>query len=202
MTDFLQALSTLNAADLAFLAPGENTKPAKPRRRPRASKTSKDIVDTDEALLGMKVDDTPQPIEESAPAPNTENETITDVSEEGTTIPLKSPPEHIYGEHKLPVFVPPKRIRPPHEWPAVGTMLVADYFGTSYHAEVVVAKKRLKSGKQLRLLDGPSKGKRLDSFSKAMMVATAKQHRTEKRGRQGVANGWEFWKETTQIPGA
>lgn len=82
-----------------------------------------------------------------------------------------------------------------HEWPPVGTLLSATYFGVEYRAEVVVATKRLKSGKQVRLLDGPAKGKRLDSFSKAMLVATAKQRREQKLGRKGTSNGWGFWRQ-------
>lgn len=82
----------------------------------------------------------------------------------------------------------------PHEWPPVGTMLKADYFGVVYRAEVIAATKRLKAGKQLRLLDGPAKGRRLDSFSKAMLVATVKQRREQKLGRRGASSGWEFWR--------
>lgn len=94
---------------------------------------------------------------------------------------------------------PPKkqRNRPSHEWPPVGTRLRGEYFGTVYHAEIVPARKMLKSGKQIRLLDGPAQGKRLDSYTKAALVATTRQRRANKLGRKGLASGWTFW---TAIP--
>jgi hypothetical protein len=80
-----------------------------------------------------------------------------------------------------------------HEWPGVGTILAGSYDGTVYRAEVVAAGKRLKSGKQLVLLDGPAKGQRFDSLTKALVVATARQRETMRLGRSGVTNGWSFW---------
>ena len=88
-----------------------------------------------------------------------------------------------------------KRNRPIREWPAVGTRLSAEYFGQTYRAEIIVAHKRLKSGKQIRLLEGPSAGKRCNSYSRAMLLATARQRREQKLGRKGVSNGWDFWRE-------
>jgi len=86
-----------------------------------------------------------------------------------------------------------------HEWPPVGTIVCGNYFGTVYRAEVVKAKKRLKSGCQLKLLDGPSKGRRFDSFTKALLIATAKQRKETNLGRKQASNGWSFWKPETPV---
>jgi hypothetical protein len=87
-----------------------------------------------------------------------------------------------------------KRVVVAREWPPEGTKLSAEYLGVRYHAEIVAAKRRLKSGRQIRLLDGPAAGKRLNSFSRAMLLATKRQRREHKLGRKGVSNGWAFWR--------
>lgn len=86
-----------------------------------------------------------------------------------------------------------KRRKVSHAWPDVGTVLEADYKGTHYEAEVVEMP-RLKSGKALKILTGPAKGKVCTSMSRAMLDATEKQREEQGLGRSGVSNGWEFWK--------
>ena len=85
-----------------------------------------------------------------------------------------------------------KRRKVKHTWPDVGTVLEADYKGTHYEAEVVEMP-RLKSGKAIKLLNGPAKGKVCTSMSRAMLDATEKQRAEEDLGRSGVSNGWGVW---------
>ncbi|MCD7896480.1 MAG: hypothetical protein LUG50_07355 [Planctomycetaceae bacterium] len=79
------------------------------------------------------------------------------------------------------------------EWPEVGTLLSAEYFGVSYGAEIIPAAKRLKSGKQIRITSGAANGVVCDSFSEAMLIATDDQRTKENLARKGVSNGWVFW---------
>jgi len=85
-----------------------------------------------------------------------------------------------------------KRRQVKHQWPEVGTVLEADYFGQHYEAEVVTAP-RYKSGKAVRILTGPAAGQVYRSLSGAMLKATEKQRQDEGLGKKGVANGWTFW---------
>ena len=112
-----------------------------------------------------------------------DNETLATATSTATAAPDNTAAEN----------APKKRNRPIRDWPPLGTKLVGEYFGAVYNAEIVVARKKLKSGKQIRLVDGPAQGKRLDSFSKAALVATARQRRTMKLGRKGMSSGWSFW---------
>jgi hypothetical protein len=80
-----------------------------------------------------------------------------------------------------------------HEWPEVGAVLEADYAGEHYEAKVIAARK-YKSGKALRLLNGPAVGQTHHSFTGAMLAATEKQRDEQGLGRKGVSNGWGFWK--------
>lgn len=86
-----------------------------------------------------------------------------------------------------------RRRRIERDWPEMGTILTADYFGTTYTAEIIPATKRLKSGKQIRIESGPAKGAVCDSFSEAMIEATEAQRTVQNLGRKGVSNGWVFW---------
>lgn len=79
------------------------------------------------------------------------------------------------------------------EWPEVGAILSADYYGSAYTAEIIPASKRLKSGKQIRITSGPARGTVSDSFSDAMISATEAQRTQQNLGRKGVSNGWLFW---------
>ena len=79
------------------------------------------------------------------------------------------------------------------EWPAIGTILTADYYGTRYTAEIVPATKRLKSGRQIRIGSGPAETMLCDSFSEAMIAATEEQRSQQNLARKGVSNGWLFW---------
>ena len=78
-------------------------------------------------------------------------------------------------------------------WPAVGTELTSDYCGVLYGAEIITATKRLKSGKQIRIISGAAKGVICDSFSEAMLTATEDQRNKQNLARKGVSNGWMFW---------
>ena len=80
-----------------------------------------------------------------------------------------------------------------HEWPEVGTILEADYYGEHYEAEVVAAP-QYQSDKAVRILSGPSAGKLCRSLSGAMLKATEDQRQEQALGNKGVANGWAFWK--------
>lgn len=82
------------------------------------------------------------------------------------------------------------------DWPETGTMLYADYYGTRYEAVVVEANKKLKSGRQIKLLSGTVSGHLCDSFSEAMLLATESQRRKQGLRRKGVSNGWDFWQWT------
>jgi hypothetical protein len=80
-----------------------------------------------------------------------------------------------------------------HEWPEVGAVLEADYAGEHYEAKVIAARK-YKSGKALRLLNGAAAGAVHHSFTGAMLAATEAQRQKQNLGRKGVSNGWGFWK--------
>lgn len=86
-----------------------------------------------------------------------------------------------------------RRRRIEREWPDVGTVLRAEYYGTTYTAEVIVASKKLKSGKQIHITSGPAQRTVCDSLSEAMIAATEKQRTDQNLGRKGVSNGWLFW---------
>lgn len=79
-----------------------------------------------------------------------------------------------------------------HEWPDAGAVLEADYCGQHYEAEVIEAP-QYKSGKALKILNGPAAGEVAHSVSGAMLKATEAQRETNDLGRKGVANGWSFW---------
>ena len=68
----------------------------------------------------------------------------------------------------------------------------ADHKGLHYEAKVV-SMPRLKSGKGLKILNGPAAGTVCKSMSRAMLEATKQQREQQELGRSGVANGWEFW---------
>jgi len=86
-----------------------------------------------------------------------------------------------------------KRRRIAHRWPEVGAILEADYHGVHYEAEVVAAP-RYRSGKAVRILNGPAAGRLCRSLSGAMLRATQEQRRREGLGNKGVSNGWRFWR--------
>ena len=214
MDDFNQALQSLTAADLSFLqpvAPAATSRPESPatvaegkkqrrRRNPSAasakampeSETAAIPVDpptipqSDTAVVSAKLPPTVATSDasqdhEDEEADDNDDDSTDALVKEGGCAPGKKPPRR-------------KRTCPAREWPAVGTRLVAEYFGAIYRAEIVAAKKRLKSGRQVKLLDGPSAGKRCNSLSKAMALATARQSRQQKLDRRGISSGWTFWK--------
>lgn len=89
-----------------------------------------------------------------------------------------------------------KRSHIKHEWPEVGTILAADYFGTHYTAEVIPAppNRKLKSGKIVRITSGPAAGSEHISMSGAMEAATQQQRDQQGLGRKGCLSGWDFWR--------
>jgi len=97
-------------------------------------------------------------------------------------------------EEEEPPEPRPKRKRRTiqREWPAVGTILEADYEGVHYEAEVITAP-RYKSGRALKILTGPAAGTIFHSMTGAMLAATKVQRHENDLGRKGVANGWDFW---------
>ncbi len=78
------------------------------------------------------------------------------------------------------------------EWPDVGTILEADYQGVHYEAQVVAAP-RYRTGKALKIANGPAAGLVCHSPTGAMLKATEKQREENGLGRKGIANGWVFW---------
>ncbi len=92
---------------------------------------------------------------------------------------------------------PPKKKRKRRtfhrEWPDVGQILEADYEGVRYEAEVVTAP-RYRTGKALKIVNGPAAGEVCHSPTGAMLQATEQQRQENNLGRKGVANGWQFWK--------
>ena len=86
-----------------------------------------------------------------------------------------------------------RRQRVSHEWPEVGTILQADYFGQYYEAEVISAP-QYRSGKAVKILTGHAAGQVCRSPSGAMVDATQKQRDERGLGKKGIANGWAFWK--------
>lgn len=211
MPDFTKVLAKLRTDDLKLLLPREGVftattrtavseSPTRTSRR-RRRKTNADTTAPDKtvavmneapltaASAGEPATPVAKPIEPEDPSATA-----------GQTDPLVALSSQ---EHPLPAYEPKgdatdepqKRARQAvaHEWPVVGTKLSATYFGETYTAEIVSARKKLKSGRQVRLLDGPSKGRICDSLSEAMLLATARQRRQQKLGRKGTANGWRFW---------
>lgn len=168
MNEFRKALQSLTASDLSFIHP---IPPARNEPPDPVADPSENNPTTSAANTSAPTDDAPAIRDDTALDP---------ISAATPAVEIDDPPKK-------------KRHYVEHEWPPAGTRLVAEYFGTVYHAEVVPADKRLKSGRQLLLLDGPAQGKRLDSYSKAMLVATAKQRKTMNLGRRGVSSGWDFW---------
>ncbi len=83
-----------------------------------------------------------------------------------------------------------------HEWPDVGTILEGEYRGNRYEAEVI-AMPRYKSGKAIRVLNGPAAGEVERSMSGAMLAATERVREENDLGRKGVSNGWHFWEIKT-----
>jgi len=115
---------------------------------------------------------------------------------------LSEQPEQVKKAAPQPVQEPRKkgkRRRVSHRWPDVGTILIADYRGQRYEAEVI-AMPRLKSGKALKILTGPAAGKVCTSMSRAMLLATEQQREEQGLGKAGVANGWDFWSEKEKVP--
>ncbi len=85
-----------------------------------------------------------------------------------------------------------KRRTVKHDWPAVGTILEADYEGQHYGVAVVAAPQH-KTGKGLKIVTGPAAGVICRSPTGAMLKATEAQRNEQGLGRKGVANGWAFW---------
>jgi len=139
-----------------------------------------------EAAAGLTVDDFEYLQEHGmidVPAPTSKPDTQVTATREEEEPPEPRPPR--------------KRRTIKREWPAVGTILEADYEGVHYEAEVIEAP-RYRSGKALKILTGPAAGKVHHSMTGAMLAATEVQREEEGLGRKGVANGWEFWKATEE----
>lgn len=211
MDDFMKSLQGLNTSDLSALG----VTPPTPRQEDVGEKSRK--AARRRGKQTAPASSAPQPHAEypipDRPAPlATANLTSLATATKSVDVTSVTPPASPTSPEITPVPVPaastdtksaptpsmpPARQRPIHEWPPIGAVLQADYFGTVYQAEVVAANKLLKSGKQLNLLDGPARGKRFDSFSRAMLAATAHQRKTMRLDRRGMSSGWTFWKAVT-----
>lgn len=229
MPDFAQVLVRLRPDDLKLLLPCTPTDASespsvngksdlnKKRKTPGASKGRRHKTGTTSTLESQS----PAP-PSASPVPSS---TLTELGAQPHPLPVFKPesttsekevkhPLKVGAKKVTPVNIPatvpttsatmtgndPQRKPSEHVWPPVGALLTATYFGTVYRAEIVAARKKLKSGKQIRLLDGPAKGKRLDSLSAAMLVATAKQRKQFKLARKGVSSGWTFWQIVQSPP--
>lgn len=80
-----------------------------------------------------------------------------------------------------------------HSWPDIGTVLHAEYYGQRYRATIIKATKKLLSGRQVKIQNGPAAEEVCDSLSAAMLKATESQRMRMGLRRKGVANGWDFW---------
>ena len=201
MNDFRQTLERLTPSDLPFLHPipppaavaAVASDPVPGRKRCRRREKDPNASDPTTASPPRSPSPEPASIPERLPEP---------------VLPVFVPPPRRTGTNApIPTGItttdaPEKpdatlsqrrRVCMEHEWPAVGAILTASYFGTRYSAQVVQAEKRLKSGRQLLLLDGPARGERFDSYSSAMLSTTAEQRKRMNLGRRGTSNGWDFW---------
>ena len=185
MTDFQKALASLKTADISFIAPNSSTAPPPPRFSPRIRRSIRRTRNHD-AGTGN-----PNPSE-----PSSNGTTSSSIARNGArsnstgAMPApanKSAPKATIAKQAH------TRQRIERDWPSVGTVVSGNYFGTVYRAQVVKANKNLKSGRQLRLMDGPCKGRRFDSFTKALLVATTRQRKEANLGRRQASNGWDFW---------
>ena len=170
MTDFQKALSALQPTDLSFLPKitphAQSPQNTPPRKRRRRTPNPGAGADNSNLKEISSSDAAPVPV------------TSDGVAAKNATVEPSHARQHI-----------------DHEWPPVGTIVSGNYFGTVYRAQVVKANKKLKSGRQLKLLDGPAKGKRFDSFTGALLDATEKQRKKSNLGRKQASNGWGFWKQ-------
>ena len=187
MTDFQKALAALRAADISFFAPNvlsvSAASPSLPRKRRSIRRVSGQTAD-----IGNSAATIEKPAQNEAADINA-TQTHSPVSTVQGNTAIKN------DVNSNTVDKPPRtRQYVDHEWPPVGTIVSGNYFGTVYRAMVVTANKKLKSGRQLKLLDGPAKGKRCDSFTKALLIATAKQRKETNLGRKQASNGWSFWR--------
>jgi len=128
-----------------------------------------------------------------AKAPPTEKKMP--VPAKGKTPPPEERPAPATG-HRSRAVARGKRAQIEHPWPEVGTALEADYFGTHYTAEVIEAppRRKLKSGKMVRVTSGPAAGTEHASMSGAMEAATEQQRNEQALGRKGCLSGWDFWR--------
>ena len=128
-----------------------------------------------------------------AKAPPTEKEMP--VPAKGKTPLPEEPPVQVAG-HPRRAVARGKRAQIEHPWPEIGTILEADYFGTHYTAEVIEAppRRKLKSGRMIRVTSGPAAGTEHASMSGAMEAATEHQRNEQALGRKGCLSGWDFWK--------
>ncbi len=162
---YLQAAAALNASDLAIL----QDELAGRSGSDNDKKTKQQCISHDSTKAkgrGGRSADTSGAAEPGQPA--------------GTS---DSNVEHAQAEQK----------KPQHDWPLVGAVLTAEYYGQQYRAVVIPARKKLLSGRQLKIESGPAAGEICDSLSAAMILATEAQRRKMNLRRKGVANGWDFW---------
>ena len=179
MTDFQKALASLKMADISIITPTSSIAPPPPRHSPRIRRSIRRTRDHDAGADNSNPETTST--NDTASPPVTADAAPKSVAADASTKRVKrAKPTHT-------------RQRIEHVWPPEGTIVSGNYFGTVYRAQVVKANKNLKSGRQLKLLDSPCKGRRFDSFTKALLVATTRQRKESNFGRRQASNGWEFW---------
>ena len=209
---FRATLQSLTPADFPFLTPATTTttvqdtvqRPVlkKRRQRPRSASPDAAISAATSPVVPVQAPDAilPASMETAAAAAPTDPAPAGDPS-----VPSRPMQDANDARNAAANLIPSrKRRHVERPWPPSGTILRAEYHGVVYTAEIVTAirGRRLKSGCQVKLLDGPAKGRRLSSFSRAMLTATAGQRRAGKLGRKGVGNGWTFWQEVGPVAAA
>jgi len=173
----LEAAAGLSAEDIDYI----RRRCGKPVRPPTKAqeKVSAEPPIAEEAAPAAESEETPPPAETLQHKPQSVSNEVSKQKTQKTSRPNRPTRRHIE-----------------HEWPEVGTILHADYFGEHYTAEVIAAppERNLKSGKMIKLTSGPASGFVHTSMSRAMEAATAKQREDQNLGRKGCLSGWEFWK--------
>ena len=203
MTDFQKALAALKTADISFIAPNSSTAPPPPRFSPRIRRSIRRTPNpgarADQSNPNEVTDTMSSPVvrgNNSAGGPAA-TETRSDGKHKSTA--SVSPDMKVGDVSSGKNATTHTRLHIDHDWPPVGTIVSGNYFGTVLRAEVVKANKPLKSGRQLKLLGGPLKGRRFDTFTKALLVATARQRKEAHLGRRQASNGWGFWKPESPV---
>ena len=183
--EFVEAAASLTPEDVDYVRKhaGQRKQAATPQPKKGEALPPESKAAPAEGNVPLPESKPPQ-IEEKAPAPA-----------QGQ-MPQPAPRPAQTPGHRHRAVARGKRAQIEHPWPEVGTVLEADYFGTHYTAEVIEAptRRKLKSGRMIRVASGPAAGTEHASMSGAMEAATEHQRNEQALGRKGCLSGWDFWK--------